>query len=145
MPVAELVRFDEHENAAILGRTSLRDKPNGFPATSVVAPYSGQFPTLYTTDLGGWAYLNLSNGGASASTYSASRAGFGAAAAKDKWYPRDVSQNWVTINMFAEDRYGVSYDAQWLGNGCSPALPQTSGAKAGSAIGRVGPASNVNP
>ena len=147
IPVAELVRFDERENAAVIGgNVALSKTPRrGFAAASVVAPYSAQFPVLYTTDFGGWAYLNLNNGGAPGSTYSAARAGFGTAAAKGDQFPRNVSQNWVVVNMFAEDRYGVSEDAQWLGNGCSPAMPPTSSAKAGSPAGRIGPAPNINP
>lgn len=140
MPVAELVRFDERENAAILGNHVVMSEgqPRGFSASSVVSPYSARFPLIYTTDFGGWAYLNLSNGGQA--TYSASRPGFGTSD-----FTRGTSQNWVVVNMFAEGRYGVSADAQWLGNGCSPALPLTSSAKAKSAVGRVGPAANVNP
>ena len=147
IPAVELVRFDEHENAAVIGGSSAltKNQPRGFSAASLVAPYSGRFPLLYTTDFGGWAYLNLNNGGAAGSTYSATRAGFGSADAKGNQFPRNVSQNWVVVNMFAEDRYGVSFDAAWLGNGCSPAMPQTSSAKAGSVKGRVGPAPNVNP
>jgi hypothetical protein len=148
IPVAEIVRFDERENAAVFGGSiamTPKNQRRGFSSSSVTAPYSTQFPVLYTTDLGGWAYLNLSNGGAAASTYSAARAGFGSTAAKANQFPRNVSQNWVVINMFAEDRYGVSFDAQWLGNGCSPALAQTSSAKAGSAAGHLGPAPNINP
>ncbi len=138
MPVAELVRFDERENAAVLGGTIAltTNHPRGFSAASVVAPYSAQFPMIYTTDFGGWAYLNLSNGGHS--TYSASRPGF-----ESNDNIRGVSQNWVVVNMFAEGRYGVSYDAPWLGNGCSPAMPQTSSMKA--TTRRLGPAANVNP
>ena len=41
--------------------------------------------------------------------------------------------------------YGVSYDAAWLGNGCSPAMPLTKDASAKSAAGRIQPAPNVNP
>ncbi len=147
IPVAELVRFDERENAAVVGGsvTTSNTPRRGFAAASVVAPYSAQFPILYTTDFGGWAYLNLSNGGAPGSTYSAARAGFGTAAAKGNQYPRNVSQNWVVVNMFAEDRYGVSQDAAWLGNGCSPAMAPSSSAKAGSPAGRIGPAPNINP
>jgi hypothetical protein len=49
-----------------------------------------------------------------------------------------VSQNWVVVNLFAEDRYGVSFDAAWLGNGCSPAMPKTD-------RGRIAPTANGNP
>lgn len=131
MPVAELIRFDERENAASVGRVAASNQKRGLSAASIIAPYAVQFPTLYTTDVGGWAYLNLNNGGDK--SYSASREGFGS--------PRSVSQNWVVVNMFAEGRYGVSSDAQWLGNGCSPALPPTSGARAR----RIAASPNINP
>jgi hypothetical protein len=46
--------------------------------------------------------------------------------------------------MFAESRYGADFDAAWMGNGCSPALPiaATSGV-AGSPAGRIAPAGGV--
>lgn len=138
MPVAEIVRFDERENAAVLGRTVAANERRGLSAASLTPPYSAKFPLLYTTDFGGWAYLNLSNGGAP--SYSAARPGF---ASGDN--TRGVSQNWVVVNMFAEDRYGVASDANWLGNGCSPPLPLTSTAKPGDPAGMIAPAANVNP
>lgn len=146
MPVAELVRFDEHENAAVGGSEvlSLSSAGPALPASSVVTPYSAAFPILYTTDFGGWTYLNLNNGG-SAANYSAARPGFGVGPAIGASQPRNVSQNWVVINLFAEDRYGVAYDAAWLGNGCSAAFPATGLASGQSAKGRIGPAPNVNP
>ena len=148
IPVAEIVRFDERENAAALGGVVAMSngQRHGFSSASVTAPYSAQYPVLYTTDLGGWTYLNLSNGGAAGSTYSTSRPGFGSgSSAKANQFPRNVSQNWVVVNMFAEDRYGVSYDAQWLGNGCSPAMAPATSAKSGRIPGHIGPAPNINP
>ena len=148
IPVAELVRFDERENAASLGGiVAMSNTPRrGFSSASVTAPYSAQFPILYTTDLGGWAYLNLSNGGAPGSTYSTSRPGFGSGtSAKANQFPRNVSQNWVVINMFAEERYGVSFDAQWMGNGCSPAMAPVTSAKDVKTPAHLGPAANINP
>jgi len=57
-------------------------------------------------DWGGWIYLNLG------------------------------SPAWVTSSMFAEGRYAMAYDAQMLGNGCSPPP----------AVKKIiGPAPNVNP
>ncbi len=138
MAVAELVRFDERENAAVLGNRVMTKEPRGFSSASVTPPYSAKFPLLYTTDFGGWAYLNLSNGGQAA--YSASRPGFASGDSS-----RGVSQNWVVVNMYSEDRYGVTSDANWLGNGCSPAMARTSTAKVGSTTGMIGPAANVNP
>lgn len=146
MPVADLVRFDEHENAAVraAGGISILSEPIGLSASSNIEPYSNLFPVLYTTDFGGWTYLNLNNGG-SPRIYSASRAGFGNGRRDGSSYPRQVSQNWVVINLFAEDRYGVSHDAAWLGNGCSPAQAQTSRASSTGGKERIGPAANVNP
>jgi hypothetical protein len=45
-----------------------------------------------------------------------------------------ASQNWVTVRMRAEGRYGVTYDAIALKNGCAPSsvvssVPQIGGAK----------------
>lgn len=148
IPIAEIVRFDERENAAALGEVvAMSNRPRrGFSSASVTAPYSPQYPVLYTTDLGGWTYLNLSNGGAAGSTYSTSRPGFGSGdSVKANQFPRNVSQNWVVVNMFAEERYGVTFDAQWLGNGCSPAMAPATSAKSGKVAGRVAPASNINP
>ena len=74
------------------------------------------FPGLTRSgDLGGWMYLNLSAGNAPAYG-SHSRA----------------SQNWVTVNMEAEGRYAVLFDAAQLGNGCSPP------ASNGTLVGPVG-------
>lgn len=55
-----------------------------------------------TDDLGGWMYLDLNGANAE----------------------REESQAWVVVNMTAEGRYGVLYDAAAMGNGCSPA-PET--------------------
>ena len=134
IPVAELVRFDERENAAIVGSGIIYSPFTPGGATTREADSinvnSSIFPNLATTDAGGWMYMNLSNGGTAngVTVYSAQRAGFSATAGG-----RDVSQNWVIISMFAEGRYGVDYDAAWLGNGCSPAL-------AGSGSAPIGPA-----
>ncbi len=117
---------------------------------------SSLFPTVGTsTDVGGWTYFNLSNGGDSFATgasglalpfnvYNSTRPGFGAGAPGVAGeFPRDVSQNWVILSMFAEGRFGVDQDANWLGNGCSPALPSSSSGTAGNAIGRIAPAGGV--
>lgn len=144
--VSEIVRFDERENAGVVGSGIIFSpfQPGG--ATTREADLLGVststiFPTLATTDAGGWMYMNLSNGGNTQATaltlisplvngtpYSAARAGFGPGGAAG----RDTSQNWVIISMFAEGRYGVDYDAAWLGNGCSPYL-------AGSGTAPIGP------
>ena len=62
-------------------------------------------------DNGGWMYFNLNNQG-------------------DR-----VSQNWLTVSLFAEGRFGVESDATSLGNGCSPPSPISTQAP-------IGPAKN---
>ncbi|HSP13515.1 MAG TPA: hypothetical protein VLV78_02040 [Thermoanaerobaculia bacterium] len=116
MPAAEIVRFDEHENAS----TNIATFSS---ATANAAIQSTTFPAIVSQDAGGWLYMNLNNGGSQ--RYSASRAGYGAGIVRATAYPRNVSQNWVTVNLFAEDRYGVNYDAAWLSNGCTPAAVST--------------------
>jgi hypothetical protein len=128
MPIAEVVRFDEHENAS----TNI---PTFSATTSNATIRSATFPSVIGEDVGGWMYLNMNNGGNQ--RYSASRSGFGIGIVRASAYPRNVSQNWVTVNMFAEDRYGVTYDAAWLANGCTPASAKTTTKKIGTA--------NANP
>jgi hypothetical protein len=130
MPIAEIVRFDEHENATTSGT------PAVLASASRTGVRDAVFPGIATADAGGWLFMNLSNGGSQ--RYSATRAGLGRGLIRGNAYPRSVSQNWVVVNLFAEDRYGVSFDAAWLGNGCSPALAKTEKA-------RIAPAANANP
>ncbi|HEV8659738.1 MAG TPA: hypothetical protein VGS96_14090 [Thermoanaerobaculia bacterium] len=131
LPIAELVRFDEHENATTSGAISA-----ALPSASRPGVRDVVFPSVSTGDAGGWMFMNLSNGGSQ--RYSATRAGLGKGLIRGNAYPRSVSQNWVVVNLFAEDRYGVSFDAPWLGNGCSPAMPKTD-------RGRIAPTANGNP
>ena len=152
IPLVEIVRFDERENAGIVGNGIIVSPPTTgsptTPETSEQAITNGLFPVVAgSTDVGGWTYMNLSNGGDAYTTanidplyapYSAARAGFGSTATT-----RDVSQNWVIVSLFAEGRYGVDYDAAWLGNGCSPAFPASSTGVAGTAQGRIAPAGGV--
>jgi hypothetical protein len=129
--VAEIVRFDEHENASITTGGIIFSPPPaqfGLPETSS-NPLSGSvFPSIPTAagDLAGWTYLNLD-----------SRAQF-----RTSPFPTTVpattaatpraSQNWVIVQMFAEGRYSVDFDAAWLGNGCSaPVAPGTTIGPAG--------------
>ncbi len=155
IPLVEVVRFDEHENAGVAGSGIIVSPPTltspTTPETSRQPVTSALFPTVAgSTDVGGWTYFNLSNGGDSfafanfgARPYNATRPGFGAGIGAAGVFPRDVSQNWVIVAMFAEGRYGVDYDAAWLGNGCSAALPATSSGVSGNAIGRIAPAGGV--
>lgn len=111
IPITEIVRFDEQENPSLTEGCQFSPCPG---ATDVFAPETSSTPTsdltLFppdfgtTTDGGGWMYMNLNNGGSTAYSDLA----------------RTESQNWVTIRMTAEGgRYGVDFDAAFLGNGCS--------------------------
>ena len=135
LAIAEIVRFDEHENATILNAPSgVSPAPSitlGIPETySLPASSTNILPPLPTSgDVGGWVYFNLNNNNI-AGTYSVARSGF---------FPPGVtrpSQNWVIVSMFAEGRFSVDFDAAWLGNGCSAAAPLTT--TAGAFIGPRG-------
>jgi hypothetical protein len=159
IPLVEIVRFDEHENAGVAGAGVIVSPPTiSSPTTneaSRIPVSSGLFPTIAgSTDAGGWSYFNLSNGGDAFATsgtglglpffpYNSTRPGFGVGGAAPGGFARDVSQNWVILSMFAEGRYGVDQDANWLGNGCSPALPASSAGTVGNAIGRIAPNGGV--
>jgi hypothetical protein len=124
MAVADIVRFDEHENPAALGSTVPR-----LPVVSSTSSSNPLYPVLGGSDTGGWFYLNLNNGGST--TYSATQAntplGLAPAGSTTTVGPR-ASQNWVTVTEFgnfaAPNKTRVmaaGFDAASLGNGCSPA------------------------
>jgi len=121
LPVTELVRFDEHENASISSGGIIFSPPPaafGLPETSS-QPLSGAvFPSIPTAagDLAGWTYLNLNDGIVTGLTRDN-------VAATTLNRP---SQNWVIIQMSAEGRFSVDFDAAWLGNGCSAVVPNGS-------------------
>jgi hypothetical protein len=127
MDVAEVVRFDEHDNPFTLGSDSLVSRPR-LPATSATSSSNPFYPAMISTDLGGWFYLNLNNGGSTA--YSATHDGFAPVGSTTTAGPRP-SQNWVTVTMFGLLRVSdgfngfnvvaAEFDAASLGNGCSPA------------------------
>lgn len=142
LAVTSIVRFDERENSYGFGSNLICSpcSPGGIPPlpeTSRTSTTSSNFPTLTGTDVGGWMYLNLSNNATSAvgasagvpvAVYSAQRAGFGTvgAALPGQSGSRTTSQNWVIISMFGAvgaNRLSVDFDAAWLGNGCTPAVP----------------------
>jgi hypothetical protein len=142
--IAEVVRFDEHENAFIAGSgIIISPPPPGAPGTAetqalLTGPNSTFFPAnTSTADVAGWMYLNLNNGGSAGGggtvAYSSARPGFNGAGTSTTVGARQ-SQNWVIVSMFAEGRYSVDFDAAWLGNGCSPS-PATSASGA-----QIGPA-----
>jgi len=65
MPIADVVRFDEHENATVVGPPAFiavpQPPPPGLPATSQISVvFWPGLPLLSTSgDVGGWLYLNL--------------------------------------------------------------------------------------
>ena len=153
IPLVEIVRYDERENAGVLGTGLIFSPPTITSPISTetvrLAVTDDLFPTvLGSTDVGGWMYFNLTNGGDAFKPaiypYNATRPGFGAGACTAAGLcPRDVSQNWVIVSMFAEGRYGVDYDAAWLGNGCSASFPASTAGVSGTAEGRIAPAGGV--
>jgi hypothetical protein len=116
--ITDNIRFDEWENSFDFGSGVLIGLPFGQPtlaATSSIATTSAKFPqNPATASPGGWLYIN------------ASHAGFGTRG----------SQNWITITMSAEGRYGTTFDATPLANGCS-ATPKIGA--------QIGPGANVTP
>ncbi|MEA2327938.1 MAG: hypothetical protein QOE68_2897 [Thermoanaerobaculia bacterium] len=135
MAVAEIVRFDEHENPSTLGSDSLVSHPR-LPATSSTSSSSPSYPATVSSDAGGWFYLNLNNGGST--TYSANHNGLAPVGSTTTAGPRP-SQNWVTVTMFGSqgggNRLTAEFDASALGNGCSPAAFPSSAAPIGPADG----------
>jgi hypothetical protein len=120
MPYIEAVRFDERENPTSLSIGHLLPGPLGtMPSTSSISSSNANlFPPLLSGDVAGWMYLNLNNN-------QTPPAG------------SHASQNWVTVDMFAEGRYSVVFDATMLSNGCSPAIGFTS-----AVVNPIGPGPN---
>ncbi len=138
MQVMEVIRFDEHENPFSLTSGLICDPcfaPNAtLPATSSTASHNPQYPAMGSTDVGGWLYLNLNNGGST--TYSVTkdiggapgptnaRTSLAPVGSTTTIGPRP-SQNWATVTMFGTlgtNRMTAEFDAASLGNGCSPAV-----------------------
>ena len=133
---SELARFDEHENATVLGRgvncsPGCYPVPIYFPAAFSMSTSDGfVFPSFRTADVAGWFYLALDNDGKSRLSgsirYSVTHDVGGQPAptigVTKLGVPRP-SQNWVTVTMFgnlAGNRV-IEFDAAALGSGCSPA------------------------
>jgi len=134
----EVVRFDEHENATIPSSPliiGLPPPPFATPLTYSIATSNTTIIPPFSTsgDVGGWIYMNLSNGGSSA--YSAGTGRDFRTNSSTTVGPRQ-SQNWVITSMFAEPTYAVEATALALGNGCSPS-PK--------AQAQIAPAPNPNP
>jgi hypothetical protein len=121
MQVADIVRFDEHENPmSVVGcNLCLPPVPSAvaFPATSRNDTAGGSFPPLLSAagDVAGWMYLNLTNNG---SRFYSVKSGY--KNARQGQLVR-TSQNWVSTSMYAEGRYQVLFDALMMANGCTPA------------------------
>ena len=117
MPIAEIIRFDEHENS--FGRLPSCGSPGficsfvGLPAASITpTSSSGIYPPYYFSDVAGWMYLNLDNfpfRGGTPPKYTPAPPGNSYRA----------SQNWVVVSMYAQGRFSADFDAAMLGNGCS--------------------------
>lgn len=90
---ANVVRFDEHENATALAAAVSTPVSMSVPVTSDVFP-----PMPPGGDRGGWMWIHLDHG------LAAGRA----------------SQSWIAVQMSAEGRYAVDLEATWLANACTP-------------------------
>lgn len=112
----EMVRFDERETPTVLTPecriSPCVDIEGALPEASLVSIGDSDVipPDSTSADLGGWIYMNLSHDG---------DANFAT--------PDRPTQNWVTVQMTAEGRYGVDFDAAYLGNGCSALEGATTG------------------
>ncbi|HXA19727.1 MAG TPA: hypothetical protein VN380_22275, partial [Thermoanaerobaculia bacterium] len=140
--IGESIRFDEHENPFVFPSfcsPSCGSRPTLF-ATSATNTASPTFPYIAGTDVGGWMYLNLNNGGSP--IYSVTNHSSGTTTSTPSVFgtPR-ASQNWVTATMFGNaggSRMTAEFDAAQLGNGCTPAAPINGGVKSNFPIGPAG-------
>jgi hypothetical protein len=166
LPVAEIVRFDEHENPNTALPCIQSPCPTSqtvtLPETSAQNTTNGNFPTISSPvgDVGGWMYLNLNNlgqnsaGGAETTGYSVTRNNGIGGVVSVTTLPSGLqppgtvmvrpSQNWVVIEMFGNgpsgNRLTVDFDAAWLGNGCSqnPGVGRSVDGSTGAVIGPAG-------
>ncbi len=143
--IAEFVRFDEHENPSEFFVSPICT-PCGPSAPTLPADSSTNtansftFPSLRGTDVGGWLYLNLNNGGSPAYSVTNHAAGLASSVPSVFGTPR-ASQNWVTATMFGNaggSRMTAEFDAAPLGNGCSPSAAINGGISSGPPIGPAG-------
>jgi hypothetical protein len=119
MPVTQIVRFDENENATATAAPAVALAAGSgpvSPAAGMFSTASSMFPALAAHDVGGWFFINLHNGGAS--SYGA----FNSSGQR-------ASQNWISTTLFAEDRYGVEITSATMVNGC--VQPLTAGDRVG--------------
>ena len=128
MGIREFIRFDEHENPTAFGccpPCCLGPFPPTLPTASLTNTASSTFPVIVGTDVGGWMYMNLNNGGGQ--VYSVTNHAGGTTTSGPTVFgtPR-ASQNWVTTTMFGNaggNRMTAEFDAAPLGNGCTQAAP----------------------
>jgi hypothetical protein len=158
LPIDEIVRFDERDNPFTNFTPCFSlCVPNlpPLPATSSGSTSSSPYPPMFSSDIAGWMYLNLNNGGSTGYSVTTRTAGgfptvitgpgstsVLAPSGSLTIGPRP-SQNWVTITMFGNvgtNRLTAEFDAASLGNGCTAAALVT-GADGGS--GTIGPAGGV--
>jgi hypothetical protein len=143
MPMTEIIRFDEHENASVLVPSFLLTPPPpppSLPAASIVTINgSAIFPSAPPSgDVAGWFYMNLNNGGSSAYSVGTYPSGI----ARDFRTGTSTntglrqSQNWVITSMFGEPTYATESTAVALGNGCSPSPLEGA---------QIAPAANTTP
>lgn len=96
---ANVVRFDEHENATAIAGDGSTPAAILLPSTASILP-----PPSGAGDHGGWFWLSLDSGAMGGAM-------------------KRPSQNWVIVQMYAEGRYGVDFDATFLANGCTVTAP----------------------
>ncbi len=127
--IAEFIRFDEHENPTTFfidtTCTPCRSPVPTPAAASSTNTASSTYPSIVGTDVGGWMYLNLNNGGGQVYSVTNHAGGTTTSAPTVFGTPR-ASQNWVTATMFGNaggSRMTAEFDAAPLGNGCTPAAP----------------------
>jgi hypothetical protein len=158
MTIADVVRFDEHENATTVSRgcdililCTPRPLPST-PASLIRSSSDTLFPPMATSDVGGWMYFNLNNFGSAG--YSAQRnmtahppgQGTGSSVLFDTPTTVRPSQGWLIYSMHAEGRLAAEMPALALGNGCS--LVPGIDAEIGPTGGLISPAhasGNTNP
>ena len=99
----EIIRFDEHENPFAFRTDSLcvpcAPSLPTLPAASSTNTAGSTYPHIGGTDVGGWLYLNLNNGGSPGYSITSHPSGAITVDAPTQFgYPR-ASQNWVTARL----------------------------------------------
>jgi len=125
--ISELTRFDEHENPYTFCTYFFCEPPGLVPAlaaTSSTNTVDSTYPYMAGTDVGGWMYLNLNDGGSTSYSVTNHASGIASSAPTVFGNPR-ASQNWVTVTMFGKSsgsRMTAELDAAPLANGCTPSI-----------------------